>query len=135
MPAPRPCIERVGGRGSAGCPRYAVPGKSRCEEHQREHEKRRRQEGGSPGTTPAWARARKKALEREGYRCQNCGRTEDQARAAGTWLEVHHVDAAGVRAPTHDLSKLEVLCRTPCHTATLAATAKARRKPWPPVRG
>ena len=118
-PPVRPCIERLpDGR---GCPRYAREGDSRCEECRRRALKNRDL---SPGTTPEWRRARKLALERAGHRCEKCGRTEAEARAAGTWLEVHHRSGAGVRAKTHDLADLEVLCRTPCHTATMRATPR-----------
>jgi 5-methylcytosine-specific restriction endonuclease McrA len=119
----RPCIERLpDGR---GCPEYAVLGKSGCEAHQRQALKDGRR---PPGTTSAWKKARKAALERAGYRCEKCGRTEDQARAAGTHLEVHHRDGRGVRANQHELDQLEVLCRTPCHTATWATQTRAERR-------
>lgn len=104
----RPCLER-------GCPEYALPGKSRCEEHQAQA---RKTGARSPGTTAAWRKARQIALDRAGHRCEKCGRTEAQARADGTWLEVHHRDGAGVRAQVHDQAQLQVLCRKPCHLAT-----------------
>lgn len=111
----RPCIERLpDGR---GCPEYAVTGGSRCERHQSEAVATRKVSG---GTTAAWRKARNAALERTGRMCEKCGRTQDEARADGTWLEVHHRDGRGVRAEQHDLDQLEVLCRTPCHTATWA---------------
>ena len=116
---PIPCIERL--EDGRGCPRYAIPGKSRCEEHQREVPSR-------GGTTPAWSRARTAALKRAGYRCEECGRTEQQARDAGTWLEVHHVEGEGVRAETHDLAKLKVLCRVPCHKKTLRKKGTWRQR-------
>jgi len=49
-------------------------------------------------------------------------------RAAGTWLEVHHVDRTRVRAETHDLSKLRVLCRTPCHVKTMRSKQTWRQR-------
>jgi 5-methylcytosine-specific restriction endonuclease McrA len=115
----RPCIERLpDGR---GCPEYAIPGKSRCETHQRQALKEGRR---SPGTTAAWRKARKAALERAGRKCEKCGRTQDQARADGTWLEVHHVSGAGVRAKEHDPDDLQVLCRQPCHLDTWRAQTR-----------
>jgi len=70
------------------------------------------------------------ALQREGHRCEKCGRTEEQARAAGTWLEVHPRDGHGVRAKQHDLDRIEVLCRTPCHLATLRAASRPTLEQW-----
>jgi DNA-directed RNA polymerase subunit RPC12/RpoP len=111
---PRPCIERLpDGR---GCPEYAIPGKSRCEAHQREAMKKRDL---SPGTTPEWRRARKLALERTGYRCERCGKTDAESRAEGKGgLHVHHADNRGVRAQEHDQALLEVRCPG-CHRLTL----------------
>jgi hypothetical protein len=119
---PKPCIERLpDGR---GCPEYAYDG-PRCEQHEAEAKKN----GASgSGTTAAWAKARKIALERTGYRCERCGRTDEQARADGTHLEVHHLDGRGVGALHHDQAKLRVLCRTPCHTATMRATPRKTRR-------
>lgn len=115
----RPCIDRLpDGR---GCPHYALPNLARCEHHHAVALKEGRR---SPGTTAAWRKARTAALERAGRRCQKCGRTEAQARAAGTWLEVHHLDGEGVRAKTHDDARLQVLCRQPCHLDTLRATTR-----------
>jgi hypothetical protein len=112
--APGPCIERL--PDGVGCPEYALPGEARCEEHHHEAVKNKRR---SPGTTGAWRKAREEALRRAGHRCEKCGRTEEQARAAGTWLEVHHPDGRGVRADHHDVEALQVLCRKPCHLDTL----------------
>lgn len=52
-----------------------------------------------------WARIRKGALERDGYRCQKCGR-------AGR-LEVHHVLPV-YKGGTDDLDNLLSVCRG-CH--------------------
>lgn len=111
---PKPCIERLpDGR---GCPQYAIPGKSRCEAHQREALAKRDL---SPGTAPQWRKARKLALERTGYRCERCGKTEAESRAEGKGgLHVHHVDGRGVRARAHDQALLEVRCPD-CHRMTL----------------
>ncbi len=116
MPPPRPCL-------SPACPVYAEPGKSRCAEHARQESRAARQEGRrSPGTTAPWAKARARALQRAGHTCELCGRTDAEARAAGTWLEVHHEDGQGVRATEHDQAKLTVLCRQPCHVQTFRQT-------------
>jgi DNA-directed RNA polymerase subunit RPC12/RpoP len=112
MPRPPiPCIERLpDGR---GCPEYAIPGKSRCEEHQREAIKSGAISAG--GSTPQWRRARKIALERTGYRCERCGKTDAESRAEGKrGLHVHHLDHRGARAPEHDQALLEVRCPD-CH--------------------
>lgn len=115
MPVVRPCIERMpDGR---GCPRYADPKNGhRCTEHFREAMAKRDL---SPGTTPEWRRARKIALERAGYVCEKCGKTDTESRAEGEGgLHVHHIDGRGTRARVHDQALLEVRC-PPCHRLTL----------------
>jgi hypothetical protein len=47
---PKPCIERL--TNGVGCPEYAVPGKSRCEEHQREAIATGKISGGPPYDPP-----------------------------------------------------------------------------------
>lgn len=107
MRAPIPCIERL--PDGAGCPEYAVPGKSRCEKHQRERERSR------PRHDTAWKRARELALKLAKYRCRRCGKSPMQLRVFRRRLEVHHVDGD----PTnHDQANLRVLCgpdRESCH--------------------
>jgi DNA-directed RNA polymerase subunit RPC12/RpoP len=110
-----------------GCPEYAIPGKSRCEQHQREAMVKRDL---SPGTTPAWRKARNLALERTGYRCERCGRTDAQSRAeGGGGLHVHHIDGRGVRAQEHDQALLEVRC-PPCHRLTLRRKTRPTVEEW-----
>jgi DNA-directed RNA polymerase subunit RPC12/RpoP len=120
---PKPCIERLSdGR---GCPEYAIPGRSRREAHRREALAKRDL---SPGTTPAWRKARKIALERTGYRCERCGKTDAESRAEGKGgLHVHHVDGRGVRAQEHDQALLEVRC-PPCHRLTLRRASVKRAR-------
>jgi hypothetical protein len=118
MPAPKPCL-------SPRCPEFAEPGKSHCRAHMPKSRSR--------GTTASWAQARKVALDRAGHRCERCGRTEQQARADGTWLEAHHADGRGVSADEHDLDQIVVLCRQPCHLDTLRSQRAKRRRyiyPW-----
>lgn len=55
---------------------------------------------------PRWGRARRKVLDRAGYRCERCGR-------AGT-LEVHHRQPIAAGGAPFALSNLEAICR-PCH--------------------
>lgn len=40
---------------------------------------------------PGWFSIRKDILERDGYSCRQCGKTQDEARADGHGLSVHHV--------------------------------------------
>jgi 5-methylcytosine-specific restriction endonuclease McrA len=97
-----------------GCPRYAQPGKSRCEQHEVEFEQRRRADPsltGRRGTDPAWARARGLALHRFGRTCQRCFRKEARLHELGLKLEVHHVDGD---ATNHRQGNLLPLCET-CH--------------------
>ncbi|MEJ7783813.1 MAG: hypothetical protein WKF96_03350 [Solirubrobacteraceae bacterium] len=115
----RPCIDRLSD--GKGCPEYALPGESRCEEHHALAAKNRTRPA---GTTAAWRRARLIALKRTGYTCEKCGRTDAQAKADGTWLEVHHRRGEGVRAAQHNQADLQVLCRQPCHLDTLRAKTR-----------
>ncbi|MFP5364346.1 MAG: SEC-C metal-binding domain-containing protein [Thermoleophilia bacterium] len=109
MKPPLPCIERLAD--GVGCADYAEPGTSRCADHAHLGPKTR-----SRGTTAAWARARKAALERDGWRCTVCGLTQDQAKAEGRGLEVHHVNASHARAgrsldrDEHPLEELVTVC-------------------------
>jgi len=115
----RPCIDRL--PDGKGCPAYALPGRSRCEKHEATAVKTGARSG---GTTGAWRAARKVALARTNHTCEKCGRTEAEVRAAGSWLEVHHLQGPGVRAAQHDQRDLQVLCRVPCHVATYAAKTR-----------
>lgn len=58
-----------------------------------------------PKTGAAWQQARQETLERDGYRCQNCGATER--------LNVHHVQAWHP-GDDHALGNLVTVC-VPCH--------------------
>ena len=53
-----------------------------------------------------WARVRRQAFERDGYRCTECGR-------AGR-LEAHHEPPLRDGADPYDLARIRTLCRG-CH--------------------
>lgn len=55
-----------------------------------------------------WEAVRRKALDRDGWRCRRCGK-------AGR-LEVHHVKALRDGGAVYELQNLETLCRA-CHFA------------------
>lgn len=65
--------------------------------------------------TAYWQRQRRRAKDRDGWRCRRCG-------AAGR-LEVHHLDPDG----GDELENLVTLCRT-CHIAEHDAATEAVRK-------
>jgi hypothetical protein len=122
---PRPCIDRLpDGR---GCPEYAIDNGSRCAGHAHLAPKSR-----SRGTTAAWARARTAALNRDGYRCTICGKTQEQARAEGRGLEVHHLTGShsttgrSLDRDEHPLHELQTLCHEH-HRQTLR---KKTRPTW-----
>lgn len=70
---------------------------------------------GTAANIPGWGQIRREALDRDGWRCRNCGK-------AGR-LEVHHV--LKLRdGGTNDLANLRSLC-VGCHLAE-------HRKPVPP---
>jgi hypothetical protein len=53
---------------------------------------------------------------------------EQEARDAGTWLEVHHTEPGqSSRDETHDVSTLRVVCRQPCHLKTLRRPDKPKK--------
>ena len=55
-----------------------------------------------------WERMRRRAFDRDGWRCRRCG--------AGGPLEAHHVTPIGAGGAVFDLANLETLCRG-CHVA------------------
>lgn len=68
--------------------------------------------------SPEWARIRRTALERAGYRCAFCGQSKAKLRTLGRHLEVHHntYEHLGDEQP----GDLTVLCaggRGGCHAA------------------
>ena len=56
---------------------------------------------------PEWRAARKLALNRDGYRCRDCGK-------AGM-LEVHHIQSLS-KGGDNELTNLRTMCRS-CHIA------------------
>ena len=56
-----------------------------------------------------WAPIRRAVLERDGYRCVQCGK-------AGR-LEVDHIVPLHLGGAPYDMRNLQTLCRTPCHFA------------------
>ena len=68
----------------------------------------------------AWERVRRQALDRDGHRCQKCGR-------AGR-LEVHHVLELA-HGGTNDMNNLNTLCRA-CHIDTHRRELPAGGDEW-----
>ena len=62
---------------------------------------------------PNWATQRRKVLERDGYRCQNCG--ELGGPHGNVRLEVHHI-VPRRNGGTHKIGNLRTLCKD-CHNA------------------
>jgi 5-methylcytosine-specific restriction endonuclease McrA len=101
---------------------------TRCPEHQRAFERRRRQSGlpmGRRGSDWEWVKARTRALARDSYTCRECERTEREVRLAGGHLEVHHVDG---NPQNNDLSNLLTLCSLGCHRAADTMIRIERRR-------
>lgn len=67
-----------------------------------------------------WERTRRLVLERDGWRCQGCGRSG--------WLEVDHIRPLSRGGDHFDLGNLQALCKS-CHSRK---TARERRAPVPP---
>lgn len=71
-------------------------------------------QGGSRRYAGRWWRARRKALERDGYRCKNCGKSADQI---GRNPDVHHIRPLKEfddPQRAHSINNLICLCRK-CH--------------------
>lgn len=74
-----------------------------------------------PGYGAGWPKARREAIERDGYVCVTCGATEA--------LEVHHkrpVRTFKDRSQAHSLTNLVTLCR-PCHSEAEKAVRAEER--------
>jgi 5-methylcytosine-specific restriction enzyme A len=108
---PTPCIV-------PGCGRVTRVG-SRCDRHGRDGFVGLR---GQPGYGSAWRRVRATVLERDGYRCQVCGRPA---------TDVDHIVRRRAGG-TDDSANLRSLCSSCHHTRTSSdggqATAKRRRR-------
>lgn len=74
--------------------------------------------GGYGNYSRAWDSARKRALERDDYECQICGRSDKEHQEAfGKSLDIHHIRPARTfedQEEAHQLSNLVTLCRS-CH--------------------
>lgn len=96
-----------------------------CAVHAALNMARRRAEGdtGSRGTSGEWRRVRARALIRDAFTCQECGRHEQDVKLAGGHLEVHHVNGD---ANDNRLDNLTTLCAGKgkgwCHNATFKRT-------------
>lgn len=66
---------------------------------------------------PEWWEIRRKVLQRDNYRCQECGISNaDSRRKYGKGLSVHHIQPYE-DGGTHDLDNLVSLCMA-CHART-----------------
>ena len=77
--------------------------------------------------SPAWKAVRRRALERDGFRCVKCGRMGD--------LEVHHHDRRS--AKFYDLDAVVTLCRRHHIEAHVGERRKLdpRRAAWAKLLG
>ena len=66
-----------------------------------------------------WSKVRLQVLERDGYRCVDCGK-------AGR-LEVDHIMPAYRGGSLYDLANLQALCKS-CH---ISKTASENTRVWP----
>jgi 5-methylcytosine-specific restriction endonuclease McrA len=108
--AVRPCIER-------GCPNYTSA--TRCPQHQREWDQRKRQDptltgGHARDNSAVWKRIRLEVIARDRLRCQDCNIS---APIGG--LIVHHIVEKS-QGGTDRLDNLVTLCGN-CHLLRHAA--------------
>ena len=69
--------------------------------------------------TANWRRLRLRVLDRDGWRCRNCGR---HGR-----LEVDHIIPLEQGGSMFDMDNLQALCRDPCHFAKTRGERTAKR--------
>ena len=98
----KPCAQ-------VGCPNKAIPGKSRCEQHQIHNRQadENRENSYQRGYTRHWRKVRAEVLKQEPL-CRRC--YSDGKLVAAT--EVHHTDGDN---QNNDTSNLEPLCKN-CHS-------------------
>ena len=75
---------------------------------------------GGTAKGPAWERLRGQVFDRDGHRCQECGR-------AGR-LEAHHVVELA-NGGTNDMNNLKTLCRA-CHIDTHRPKRSEQARAW-----
>ena len=113
----RPCIH-------PDCAALVESPANRCEAHRVEDRRGRQARGltGQRGSTRRWRKIRRRALERDGYRCVKCNRPYP--------LEVDHIDGDSTN---DDLENLQTLC-VGCHRDKHAAGRPADPSPgtYPP---
>ena len=72
-----------------------------------------------------WARLRREVLDRDSWKCVQCGR---RGR-----LEVDHVIPMRWGGAVYELSNLQTLCRAPCHFEKSAAETRKDNKDSEPA--
>lgn len=124
----RPCIERDPVT-RKGCPRYALPGGSRCRECEAEHERNR---GRSPSSritwTAQWKRVRARVVDarrlREGtWTCEICG----QRILSATDIDVDHIVPVSEGGAGYDEANLRLAHRR-CNRRLGGLTAAEQRQ-------
>ena len=73
-----------------------------------------------------WAAARRAALDRDGWRCRDCGKPGR--------LEVHHLQPLEASGAPYELTNLRTLCRG-CHIATHLPAPKPGASAWAALVG
>ena len=72
-----------------------------------------------------WKRLRLRALDRDNWQCQKCGR-----RGRGRTLEVDHVISVAQGGAANDLNNLQTLCAFPCHADKTRAENSRSDNGW-----
>src|SRR5829696_9605675 len=103
---PRPCQ-------TDGCPEPVTPPERHCSEHR----PRSRTRPSPWSNDKRWQRIRRLALERDGHRCQDCGKDVRLRKGDGN---VDHVDGQGLEgSKSYDLENCVTRCRS-CHSRKTA---------------
>jgi 5-methylcytosine-specific restriction endonuclease McrA len=106
-----PCAEPL-------CPNLVPRGqRGRCPEHRKERDREIKRLAKTPGyKTQGWQRLRRRVLERDGYRCRECGRMADQ---------VDHIVPVRLGGAQFDMDNCQSLCAS-CHSKKTAREPRER---------
>ena len=121
----------------SGCNEIAEPGHTYCAKHlaesQKKHEEWLNQKKRKPFenairfndyNNAEWRALRRKVLERDGYKCCQCGITQEES---GYPLQIHHIRAPkGNKELFYDINNCVTLCHA-CHVRITQAEVRENK--------
>lgn len=130
MPPVVPCIERD--EHGRGCPRYAEHGRSRCAEHEAQHERERRTPSQKITETHRWKKLRAELIRTRPWVCAICGKRI----ATADEIEADHIVAVADGGAPFDPRNVRLSHRScnrrrrATHARRELPGARAHRFPW-----